>query len=263
MRGARGLVLALAIAAAAGAALLAGRTHSRGGGDARLALPAATVDILVAARQIKVGELVGAADVRWQAWPRQALVAGSIRRTAVSEAGAAFDPAATARYPIFTGEPVVEAKLVRPGSGGVMASLVASGMRAVSVPIREETAAGGFVQPQDRVDVLLTRKALSGMPGKPAAELLLEGAKVLAIGKMLDGASRAAAQQRTATLELTPAQARRVAGAQGAGDISLALVAAADNSNDTPGSEDVTADGSFAQPVRTMKFGRRSARTQY
>lgn len=243
--------------------MLAGRTHSGGGRDGRQALPAATVEILVAARPIKVGELVRAADVRWQAWPRQALVAGSVRRSAVTQRDAAFDPAATARYPIFTGEPVVEAKLVRSGSGGVMASLVASGMRAVSVPIREETAAGGFVQPQDRVDVLLTRKARNGMPGKHAAELLLQGAKVLAIGKTLDGANRAAAQQRTATLELTPAQARRVAGAQGAGEISLALVAAADRGENTPGSRDGTAEAGFAQPVRTMKFGRRSARTPY
>jgi pilus assembly protein CpaB len=253
--------LAFAAVAAAGAAMLAGRSQP-GNHAMPLDSPAATVDVLVAARQIIAGETVGPGDVRWQPWPRQALVAGSIERTAAAEAGAAFEPAA-ARYPILAGEPVVEAKLLRPGSGGVMASLVAAGMRAVSVPIREETAVGGFVQPQDRVDVLLTRRSREGKAGKTAAEVLLKSARVLAIGRALTGKGRAGAQHRTATLELTPAQARRIAGAQGAGDISLALVAAADNGVDAQAWEDDGAGADFEQPVRTMKFGLRSARTPY
>jgi len=256
MRGARGLVLALAVAAAGGAAMLAGNS-APGGRAVPQVITSETVDILVAARPILAGEMAGAADVRWQPWPRQALIAGSIQRSGTAEAR--IDPA-PARYPILAGEPVVEAKLARVGSGGVMASIMAAGKRAVSVPIREETAAGGFIQPQDRVDVLLTRKSRDGGTAKGTAELLLKGAKVLAIGKALDGRNGTTAQLRTATLELTPAQARRIAGAQPAGEISLALVAAADNGGDLQTSGDTAAGDELEQPVRTMKFGRRSER---
>lgn len=139
-----------------------------------------------------------------------------------------------------------------------MASLVAAGMRAVSIPVREDTAAGGFIQPQDRVDVLLVRKSRDGAPAMGSAEVLFTGAKVLAIGRTLDGKSGAAAPFRTATLELTPGQAKKVTGAQTAGEISLALVGAALGGGGMAAADDASGGGDFEQTIRTMKFGRRS-----
>lgn len=259
MRGARGGVLALAIVAAGSAAVLVHRAGS-GPSGARGDGGAATVEVLVAARGIATGETIGAGDMRWQAWPKAAVIAGSIRRQPGTPA--TLPEAMPARYPILAGEPIVEARLARPGQGGVLASLVAPGMRAVSVPIRDETAAGGFIQPHDRVDVLLTRKRDGAGAGKGgASEMILRGAKVLAIGRGLDGRGgnggngSGSGQVRTATLELTPVQARRVAAAQSAGELSLALVAASD-------AERAQADGMAAvadaePPVSMLKFGRR------
>lgn len=259
MRRARGLVLALAIGAGGAAALLVHKA-----GTAKHAVPERpggdVVEVLVAARAISAGEAVGAGNVRWQLWLKSALVAGSVeRRPGVASSAPAFE-AAPARYPIQAGEPIVAAKLMRPGQGGVLAMMVAPGMRAVSVPIREETAAGGFIQPQDRVDVMLTRKGRDGGGGAKgaASEIVLRGVKVLAIGRGLDGHNAAGGQLRTATLELTQAQGRRLLAAQSTGEMSLALVGASDG--ERPELDNVIALEP-EQPVATLKFGKRHGGT--
>lgn len=257
MRRARGLVLALAIVAGGAAALLVHKA-----GTAKHAVPERpggdVVEVLVAARAISAGEAVGAGNVRWQLWPKSALVAGSVeRRPGVASSAPAFETA-PARYPIQAGEPIVAAKLMRQGQGGVLAMMVAPGMRAVSVPIREETAAGGFIQPQDRVDVMLTRKGRDGGAKGAASEIVLRGVKVLAIGRGLDGHNAAGGQLRTATLELTQVQGRRLLAAQSTGEMSLALMAASDG--ERPELDNVIALEP-EQPVATLKFGKRHSGT--
>lgn len=253
MRKARGLVLTLAALAAAAAVML---VRNAGPGTTPESRTVESVEVLVAARAITVGETVSPSDVRWQQWPKQALFAGAIQRPAGGAAPGFV--AAPARFPMQQGEPVVEGKLARPGPGSAMASQLAAGMRGVQVPVREEALAGGFIQPQDRVDVMLARKARDGGSGAaPKGEVLLRGVKVLAITKAPEGrgGGGGATQPRIATLELTPAQSRRLVSAQGAGDLSLALVAAADAATGSTGSGD--GDEPEAQPVKMLKFGRR------
>jgi pilus assembly protein CpaB len=246
MRMARAMVLLLAACCAGAAALLVQRaaTHAP---KAALAAKPDRVDILVAARAIAIGEMVGQGETRWQAWPRDALPSGSIRRS---------DPApgpAPARTALLEGEPVAEAKLLRPEHGGPLAVMLAPGMRAASVPMREETAAGGFIQPSDRVDVIVTRKSEQDA-GRPRSQIVLRGARVLAIGKSLGG--RAAAGSRSVTLELTPAQARSLADAEASGAISLALVGAADAGSGNLAA--ISAPEAAPGEVRLLKFGRSS-----
>lgn len=256
MRWARGLVLIFAIFSAIGAAMLAHKAA-----EPRSAIhPAAAVEnieILVAARAIALGETLQLHDVRWQSWPMASIPPDSIR----SEGGArpSFQPA-PARYPMSAGEPISEAKLIRNGDGGILASLVARGMRAVSVLIREETAVGGFIQPNDRVDVFLTRAKRDDGSSPLGSQLLLHGVKVLAMGTGLDGNSSASAKNRTATLELTPDQARIIAGAQSAGEITLALIAAADtNAMGAPQTAGgITPDSEVQNTIPILKFGRPS-----
>ncbi len=254
MRFARGFVLLLAFSSAAGAALLVQKaTHIT-------ARPAASagpdmVDILVAARPLAVGETVGREQVRWQSWPRLALPAGSIRRPQDGSTASLPFAAAPARSAMLEGEPVSEAKLIGPDEGSALAALVSPGMRAVSVPVREEMAAGGFIQPGDRVDVLVTRKASDAMREAARTEILLRGVKVLAIGKALQG--RTAIFGRTATLELAPPQASLLTSAQSSGEIALALIGVADTAH---------ADLTSAMPdepsgdVHMLKFGRSANR---
>ena len=254
MRFARGSVLLLALSSAAGAALLVQKATHITARPAASAGPA-MVDILVAARPLAVGETVGREQVRWQAWPRQALPAGSIRRPLDGGDAALPFPAAPVRSAVLEGEPISEAKLIRPDEGSVLAALVAPGMRAVSVPVREETAAGGFIQPGDRVDVLVTRKASEAMREAARTKILLRGVKVLAIGKALQG--RAATFGRTATLELAPPQASLLTSAQSSGEIALTLIGVADTAH-----ADLTAalPDEPAGDVRMLKFGRSANR---
>ncbi len=256
MRWGRSLVLVLALASSAGAAMIVRNTAS-------VPVPPAPkpeivmVDVLVAGRAVAAGQMVEAKDLRWQPWPVAALPKDAIRRV-TNAVPPAFTPA-PARHPIAEGEPISEAKLARPGEGGVMAALIAPGKRAVAVAVRDESAAGGFIQPHDRVDVLWTQRL--GDPGgggaaKSGARTLLRGAKVLAIGKALGTRDSVSGEGRTATLELTPAESRLVAEAKAGGEISLALIPAADIAG-----MPVAAGEELSPPqaVQMVKFGRRSA----
>jgi pilus assembly protein CpaB len=249
------LVLVLALASAAGAAMIVRDAAS-------VPVPPAPkpeiamAEVLVAGRAVATGQMVETKDLRWQPWPAAAVPKDAIRRMA-NAIPPAFKPA-PARHPIAEGEPITGAKLARPGEGGVMAALIAPGKRAVAVAVRDESAAGGFIQPHDRVDVLWTQRLgdAGGGAAKSGARTLLRGAKVLAIGKALGARDSAAAEGRTATLELTPEEARIVADAKAGGEISLALIPAADVAG-----APVAAEGAASPPpaVQMMKFGRRSA----
>lgn len=251
MRLTRGLVLLFALSSAAGAALLVHRITQMPARPAENAKPD-MVEILVASRAVGVGEMVGNDAVRWQRWPRPALPAASFHRELnAPNPKLPFEPA-PARFFLLEGEPLSAAKLIQPEQGGALAALLGPDMRAISVTIREETAAGGFVQPNDRVDVIVTRGRSDAGQEPPKAEILVRGVKVLAIGKALSGK---AAGGKTATLELTPNQARRLTAAQAAGEISLALIGTANLAyGDLP-------TASIADPVseiRILKYGRSS-----
>ena len=252
MRWGRSLVLMLALASSVGAALIVRNAAS-------IPVPPAPkpeiamADVLVAGRAVAAGQVVEAKELRWQPWPAAALPKDAILRM-TNAAQPAFTPA-PARHPIAEGEPISEAKLARPGQGGVMAALIAPGKRAVAVAVRDESAAGGFIQPHDRVDVLWTQRLgdAGGGAAKSGARTLLRGAKVLAIGKSIGARDTAPGEGRTATLELTPAESRIVAEAKAGGEISLALIPAADIAG-LPVDE-----LSPPQAVQMVKFGRRSA----
>jgi pilus assembly protein CpaB len=252
MRLARGLVLVLAAASAAGAAMIVRKVASVPPPVMREA-PSGRVEVLVAGRPIAAGERVEAKDLRWRPWPADAVPSGATQRRPGAPAPA-FEPA-PARYPLIEGEPVAAEKLARSGDGGVMAGLIAPGMRAAAVPVREDSAVGGLIQPRDRVDVLWTPQAGEAPGKRPQTRTLLRGAKVLAIGRATEAGGRGA-EGRTATLELTPAQARLVAGARAGGEISLALIPAADVAEVKADSPEDAMDDAPPPAVKIMKFGR-------
>jgi pilus assembly protein CpaB len=140
-----------------------------------------------------------------------------------------------ARAPFVTGEPIREAKLVNGKGSGFMAAILPSGMRAVSTQISPETGAGGFILPNDRVDVILTRQQTTGAAGsqRQTSETILDNIRVLAIDQNVqekDG--QKVVVGKTATLELSPKQAETLALAQRLGSLSLALRSIADASGD-------------------------------
>ena len=252
MQWARSLVLLLAAGSAIGAGVMVRRSMTAPVATPELPQPG-KAEILVAKHAIAAGEAVRPADLRWQVWPPSATHPAAYQRKPGVSAPAF--KAAIARYPLTEGEPIVESKLVRPGEGSVMAALIAPGKRAVAVPVREESAAGGLIQPNDRVDLVWTPQRTDRTDVRITSRMLLRGVKILAIGQSLDGQSRSA-KSRTATLELSPKQARTVASALASGEISLALISAADIGALADAQDTGEWNEGVVPGVKIMKFGR-------
>src|ERR1700733_2036569 len=226
MKSARIIVLGIAIAAGGVAAYLASGSDSKTVvSDAPPPLP--TVDVLVAKSDIGLGQSVSPDDMQWQTWPAATASSNFIRRTDRPEATTQI-AGSIARYPFIAGEPIREVKLVKANGSGFMAAVLPGGMRAVSTEISPETGAGGFILPNDRVDVILSRHEKN--PDRTnstdviISEVVLSNIRVLAIDQApreKDGQNSVVG--KTATLELKPAQAELLARARQSGTISLAL----------------------------------------
>src|SRR6266849_5668104 len=157
MNTARIVVLAIAIGAGGIAAYLAS------GSDKEAAAPAAavqqipTMDVLVAKDDIGLGQTVAAENMQWQTWTESSSSGSFIRKKDRPDAIKDI-VGSIARAPFVAGEPIREQKLVKANGSGFMAAILPSGMRAVSTEISAETGAGGFILPNDRVDVIQTKR---------------------------------------------------------------------------------------------------------
>jgi len=134
---------------------------------------------------------------------------------------------AVARSPIGVGEPVREARLIKAKGSGYMAAILPPGLRAFSTEISAETGAGGFILPNDRVDVILSRRPRDGdksSSGSPTSETILSNVRVLAIDQTVEEKNgQRVVVGKTATLEMSPRQAESLAQSRQLGTLSLAL----------------------------------------
>ena len=250
MNRSRIIVLAIASSAALGAAWIAHNLSS----PREIEKTIGATDVLVAARDINLGDSINAADLKWQQWPVKGITPELITKSAHPDATNTLS-GAVARAPFIAGEPIKEQKLIKASDGGVMAAILPAGMRAVSTPIREETAAGGFILPNDHVDVLLSHKVRVGSKDQTVSEAVLRNVRVLAIGQEIENKDgEKVATGKTATLELTPRQADVLALAQSIGEISLALRSIADSH---PGKNEPTAKigDPLSGSVKILKYG--------
>jgi pilus assembly protein CpaB len=193
-----------------------------------------TTDVLVAANDLPMGHSIKAPDLRWQPWPADNVPGGLLKR---SEAPGGIDQTAGSitRFSIYAGEPIRREKLVKVDGTGFMSAILPSGMRAVAISIdtRGSSSAGGFILPNDRVDVLRTYRdeeaARAGVADVFKTETILPNVRVLAIGQNVQERNgEKVVTGETATLELSPAQAELVTLAQKVGQLSLALRSLAD-----------------------------------
>jgi pilus assembly protein CpaB len=229
---ARIVVLVIALAAGGLAAYLVSSTGNDTPAPTAPVAQLPTVDVLVAKVDIGLGQTLKPEDLQWQAWPQSTASGSFIRRTERPDAQTQI-AGSIARSPFVGGEPIREVKLVKADGSGFMAAILPSGMRAVSTEISAESGAGGFILPNDRVDVLLTRHVKNAahpeMPEMVVSEVVLSNIRVLAIDqapKEKDGQTTVLG--RTATLELKPVQAAQLESSRQAGTLSLALRSIAD-----------------------------------
>jgi pilus assembly protein CpaB len=222
------VILGVAVAAAIGAGYLAKNIISapapvivKANSD-QPAVP--TTEVLVLSKDVGVGEEVTNA-LRWQAWPAGGVDEGFITR---QKAPDAIDKmkGSVARVALYTGEPLRRSKLIGAGQS-FMSSLLPAGKVAVATQIAADTSAGGFILPNDYVDVIMTRRApqATGTNGF-VTETILSNIRVLAIDQTIqeDEQGRKVKVGETATLELTPEQAEIITVAQQMADrLTLAL----------------------------------------
>nr|MCU0733428.1 Flp pilus assembly protein CpaB [Hyphomonas sp.] len=174
--------------------------------EKRVEVKVDSVQVLVARADIGLGQITNEGLFRWQEWPADA-AKGFITDKTAKDAMRQLS-GAIARAPIMAGEPITPNKLVKSGQGGVLAAILPAGMRAVSTKIKEETAVGRLILPNDHVDVILIRR-LRGKGGQEeyVSDTLFSNVRVLAIGQQIEtkeGKKSAEGSANTATLELTP-----------------------------------------------------------
>ncbi len=271
MNGKRILVLGAALVMALGAAFLAKKmisqtpevktvtktvTVTKAAGE--------TVQVLVAADEIPLGTQIGEKDLRWQAWPKKASSKKYILKGQEPGAIAKFVKA-LARSSLTAGEPILKNKLITPNQGGFMAAILPKGMRAVSFKISADTGAGGFILPNDRVDVLLTLKVKAAAGGLnergSVTKTVLTNVRVLAIDQTFRETEEdeQVVVGKTATVELLPKQAEILELADSMGALSLTLRSITEN-RDEFGNDGPKADKSFAEMgsspgITVIKYG--------
>jgi pilus assembly protein CpaB len=222
------VMFALAAGSAVMAAVLAKGLISKGPEvQAEVVTQVKTVSVLVAAKDIEVGERLAAGTIIWKDWPADNVLEAMITKDEKPDADVAFAET-RARIQMFEGEVINEKKIVDPKTGGFMSAVLPKGMRALSVAISERSSAGGFIMPNDRVDILLTRK-MQGSGGNSSAktETVISNVRVLAINQIFrqakEGEEVALKEGQTATVEITPPQAEVIARVESEGELSLTL----------------------------------------
>ncbi len=227
MKVARLAVLGVALAAGGGAAyFMSAKT------PAPVQVMAPTIDtdeVLVASKDLPMGTLVGEVDLMWQQWPTKATSPGMMTKS--QNPNAMEDvKGSVLRSNFIQGEPIRKDKLVKGPNSGFMSAIVPSGLRAVAINIETggSTSAGGFVLPNDHVDVLRTFRDMTGSKSLGqdivGVQTLLTNVRVLAIGQNVQEKNgERIVVGATATLELDPAQSELITLAQRSGQLSLAL----------------------------------------
>lgn len=258
MKPTRILLLLVALMAGGLAAYLATRGSSTPEPVVAETRPEPQTQVLVASAPIGVGERLSAGKLAWQAWPEAALRPEYITSAKMPDATSEL-AGTVARFEFFSGEPIRSEKLVRTEQG-YLSAVLSQGMRGVSINVTAESGAGGFIVPNDRVDVVLTHGGGTG----EVSETILQNVKVLAIGKRLGETGTTGSQADAdkpagqgfeggtiATLELDPAQGETLINAQSLGRLSLALRSIVDFSQKSG------ADGrsNRNQPIRVIRYG--------
>jgi pilus assembly protein CpaB len=270
MNVARVAVLGIAVVTAGLAAFLM-RNVVSSDGPAEAAVQTAalnTTKVLVAGRALGLGETIRADDLVWQLWPKEGLSPRFINQEAVPN-GQTDWAGAFVRSPLVAGEPISRSKVSRGDNEGVMSTILDPGMRAIGIEISAESGAGGFILPNDRVDVILTYKNKMRVEGRQKEQLssatILVNVRVLAIDQTFrDEDGQQVVVGRTATLELPSDLAETLVLAKASGKLSLALRSLVDPSGeandlkprlaDSFGPEGKKHDGSIA----FVRFGRQS-----
>lgn len=263
MAATRLIILGVAVAAAGGAGFVAKNIASAPPAEVVLsndapAQPAVALsDVLVLSADVPMGTEVGD-SIAWQSWPTDGINGNFITKAVEPDALETLKPA-IARVAMYAGEPLRKSKLVGQGQS-FMSSILPAGRRAIATQISADTSAGGFILPNDYVDVIMTRRADANAAGGGfLTETILKNIKVLAIDQTIqeDEDGKKVKVGATATLELTPQQAEIITVAQQMADrLTLSLRSIADAQEKPDAGADYLVSGNGKRgTVRLIKSG--------
>jgi len=175
-----------------------------------------TTEILAAARDLPTGTILKESDMKWVPWAATADTA-KLYIKGTTDMGTLIG--AVLREGLRSDEPFIVGRVVQPHEQGFLAAVLTPGMRAVSVTLTPSAEVAGFIFPGDRVDVILThtfsRKDITEMNDRYVSETVITDARVLALDQKSDNQSVEPKIATTATLEVTPKQAEKIALASG------------------------------------------------
>ena len=229
MKPARIAVAGIAVAAGVGAMLMFGKTPQIPAPVIQAAPAVETDDVMVAARDLNMGDVITDADIAFQGWPRGSASAAATRKT--DSPNIVEDiKGSVARANFLSGEPLRRDKLVKGPNAGFLSAILPSGARAVAINIdsRGSTSAGGFILPNDHVDIIHTYRDAEASKAAGAdvygSEVILTNVRVLAIGPNIQEKNgEKVVTGETATLELDSRQSQVITLAQRVGQLSLVL----------------------------------------
>ncbi len=221
----RALVVGGAVVAACVVALIVRGMLGGGTPKVMAALPSpkvVTSEVLVATNTMQPGTPLTPDLVHWQEWPKSAVDDSFITQDRTPDLNDVVQ-GTVVRAPVVAGEPLTNSKIVHANSAGFMAATLEPGMRAVSIAITTESGAGGFILPNDRVDVLATQQVGSGQHSFHSRTVLSD-VRVLAVDQTAkEDKDQNVVLAKSATLELSPGEATIVEKAQASGTLSLSL----------------------------------------
>ena len=259
MAASRLIILGVAVAAAGGAGYVAKNMMAAPPPEVIVEQgPAvALADVLVLNGDVPMGGAVGD-QLAWQSWPANGVNENFITRESEPEAIEKYK-GSVARLAMLAGEPLRKSKLIGEGQS-FMSSILPTGYRAVATQIAADTSAGGFILPNDYVDVIMTRRSdTAGPTGGFVTETILKNIRVLAIDQAIqeDEEGRRVKVGETATLELTPQQAEIITVAQQMADrLTLSLRSLVDTREKVTDEADYLVSGNGRRgTVRLIKSG--------
>ncbi|MCP4185033.1 MAG: Flp pilus assembly protein CpaB [Hyphomicrobiales bacterium] len=175
--------------------------------------------IVVAVKPLRYGDKVIAADLAEIPWPEDKLPLGAYK----SIKQATSDGDRLVLTPIEVNELVLRSKLSGKDGRAALSNKLASGMRAVTIPVDDVSGVAGFITPGDRVDIVLIRSGET-----MSADLILQNVKVITVDQAADVRNTGAKVANAITLEVTSEEAKKLALAKAMGKLSLTLRAAGD-----------------------------------
>lgn len=254
------IIAGVAVAAAAGAGYVAKNMSAPPAQQVVINAPEApkvqTTDVLILGSDVPMGATLDS-QIAWQPWPADAVNEHFVTRE--QEPNAIEDlKGSVARIAMYQGEPLRKSKLIGQGQS-FMSAILPPGKRAVATQIAADTSAGGFILPNDYVDVIMTRRGDDKSGGGFITETILKNIRVLAIDQAIqeDEEGRKVKVGETATLELTPQQSEIITVAQQMADrLTLALRSVVDTQETNLDEADYLINGSGRRgTVRLIKSG--------